>query len=861
MTANPTNSLERGDRFEAEVAELLTLRGFALIHDIRSDGFRADFIATKGSEPFKDTYLVEAKDQERPVGNEAVLKLAGAVSGYRKSFPRIIGLLVSRNGFTADANAAAELQDDIRIVTYDQLLDGLIDFSAYLGSYVQSYRESPIHRLFVDPACEEKGPTGVRRSPSLTVRVREWLADSASRRNLLLLGEYGTGKSVFVEHLAFELAEEIVQTNTSSLPVPIVVYLRHFADALGDLRRVITSHLVDDLRLSARFDAFIRLLKRGRILLILDGFDEMAMVVDAKTRDHNFLVLQTLCTGNARVLLTGRQEYFPSDKELESLLSNDRILNPATHVLFESGRRLPEFDRFHVAPFDDAQIHTYLQRCERYYPRSDFAGAETIAARIWQMHDLHELASRPVLLDLIVKTLPALTATTARVTAASLYDFYTRYWLEREEEKGKRLIPAEVKKAFVHELAWKMLFNGRLHVHYNDLPSDIIDFFRPHLDVELEAYDHDVRTCSYLHRDDKGNFSFAHKTFMEFFVAARTQRELSHGRSNPLAAVRFPSEIISFLVDLSDRVIMDSIGELIYSFGGNEIFQENLLRYLARLPLEVAVWPYLLSAAYFTGNQDRVVERMLRQRVERLPPEDRIPAIAEVLEMRETNADEQVARVVRRYLDFLGADSIAIQVFAEHLRTGRSLDAVVSESGVPVKFLYRQCESMERIRRAIIQVCGFFELEAAMSGGDEQVSPSDRRFFIERLHAPVVLVKEILTNFEVSVEETKQFLRQMNLREPEKLTAQSIVTRATIQSFAQQAHISVSAAGQLLSRSTKKLSALVEGFKSLPRRDRRKYVSEIQSMAGLDDKNFRTYLRLVLVAARKAGLFHGADVE
>ena len=37
MAADATASLERRDR--AEVAELITLRGFALIHDIRSDGF------------------------------------------------------------------------------------------------------------------------------------------------------------------------------------------------------------------------------------------------------------------------------------------------------------------------------------------------------------------------------------------------------------------------------------------------------------------------------------------------------------------------------------------------------------------------------------------------------------------------------------------------------------------------------------------------------------------------------------------------------------------------------------------------------------------------------------------------------
>jgi hypothetical protein len=858
MTADAKTSIDRGAQFETEVADLLKLRGFSLVPDIRLGGLRADLIATKGLPPFRETYLVEAKDQERPVGNEAVLKLAGAVSGYRKTFPRIIGLLVSKGGFTADAKAAAESQDDIRIVTLEQLVDGLIDFSSYLAEYAQSYRDSPMHNLFVDPGCKQEGPEGPKEWPSLTRRMREWLADPTSRKNLILLGEYGSGKTVFVEHFAFLLAEEILRGDSSDVPTPIVIYLRHFTEALGDLRRVITSHLVDDLRLEASYDAFVKLLKRGRILLMLDGFDEMAMVVDAKTRDHNFLVLQTLCTGNARVVLTGRPEYFPSDEDMESLTSADRVLNPMTHVLFEPGSPLPEFDKLHVTPFDEAHISSYLKRCERHYQRGEFPGVETVAARIKQT-DLHGLATRPVLLDLIVKTLPTVMTTKKKVTAADLYDFYTQFWLGREEEKGKRLIPAQVKTAFVHELAWKMVCNGRFYTHYNDLPSDIIDFFRPHRDADLEAYDHDIRACSYLHRDSKGNFSFAHKTFMEFFVASRTHRELLHSRSNPLAVVRLPSEILAFLADLSDETVADIVGGLAYSFGGNEIFQDNALRFLAKLTLEAAVWAHIECVAYFPGTQSHPADRLLRQRVEHLLPEQRIPAVARVFEMQEKNADDRLAHVVRRYVDLLGADSIAVKVFAEHLRKEQPFSTLISEAGIPAEFLYQACAAMERIRHAIEQVCGFPDLDASLRGREESIPPREQSFFTENLHAPLPLVRDILKTFDLSLDEARQFLRHLNLGEPKEPTAASIVTESAIHSFAQQTRLPESAAGQILTRSNKKPSALIDTFKSLPMRSRNRCIPEIQRAAGLVDKSFRTYFPLVVLAARKAGLLRSAD--
>jgi hypothetical protein len=102
----------------------------------------------------------------------------------------------------------------------------------------------------------------------------------------------------------------------------------------------------------------------------------------------------------------------------------------------------------------------------------------------------------------------------------------------------------------------------------------------------------------------------------------------------------------------------------------------------------------------------------------------------------------------------------------------------------------RQCETLSRIGRAIDQVCGFSELEAAIGSGDRNLSPAEQRVFVERLRAPLGLVKEILTTFDLSVEEAKQFLRYLNLRDPEKLTAQAAVTDDTIQSFARQVRIS-----------------------------------------------------------------------
>lgn len=472
-----------GLAFEAEVAEVLQMRGFSVVRDFRSDGFRADLIVSRGQDPFRESYVVEAKDHERPVGNEDVLKLGGAVNSLQRSFPGLAGLLVSRNGFSADAKKAAASQN-IRLTTLDQLIDGLIDFTSYLRNYVRDYQERRIFRLFVDPAFSVDLSTPIlQHEESLVSYLLKWPTTAGEHRGIILLGEYGVGKTAAAENFCYRLAKRIIEGHPN-LPVPILIHLKNFTHALHDLRYLITSHLVNELNTDGRYAAFIRLLRRGKIILLLDGFDEMAMAVDETTRDHNFILLQTLCTGDARVVITGRPEYFPSDQHLTNLISDERHLLPAAQSLLSEAHRMPKFAKLQILPFDQQRISTFLSLYENVAESAENYNAESVAKKIRDTYDLKSLASRPVLLDLIVKTLPRLSHWSEPATAATLYDQYTRFWLDREEQKGRKLIPRDIKEFFVLELAWRMITKGRHSIHYTDLPMEVLDFFNPQSSVD-----------------------------------------------------------------------------------------------------------------------------------------------------------------------------------------------------------------------------------------------------------------------------------------------------------------------------------------------------------------------------------------
>jgi len=110
--------------------------------------------------------------------------------------------------------------------------------------------------------------------------------------------------------------------------------------------------------------------------------------------------------------------------------------------------------------FDDGQIQEYLRKAR---PKT--------AAEDWQkiqaIYNLKELAQRPLLLDMIVKSLPKLEAGKP-INAVSLYTVYTNPWIDREETKG-RILDKNLKLQLMLELAWRMWDEEKPAIHYRDL--------------------------------------------------------------------------------------------------------------------------------------------------------------------------------------------------------------------------------------------------------------------------------------------------------------------------------------------------------------------------------------------------------
>lgn len=349
--------------------------------------------------------------------------------------------------------------------------------------------------------------------------VESWLK-CPDRQGLLILGDYGTGKTTFLQRFAAYQAQEFLR-EPDTQRCPVLLYLKDFPGGI-DARALLLaiSDAVGDPGVNRNLVE--RLLRRGRFLLLLDGFDEMGLQVDARTRRTAFVSLfKLMLLPGAKVIISGRPGYFPSWQELES------VLDLVGGTLGNVGELRVE--ALTIAPFDDDQIEKYLHSFQ--WNESDLT-LSRIKEVIRRVYNLRELAERPFLLDLIVKTIPVLDKYELQeISPGRLYEVYTERWLSREYAKGefRWLIQRSEKKAFMVELAWQMLVRGSLRIHFSELADWVRSYFSVANPETIDYLAQDIRTCSFLSRDDEGHYAFVHRSFMEFFVGLRLVEAVERG--------------------------------------------------------------------------------------------------------------------------------------------------------------------------------------------------------------------------------------------------------------------------------------------------------------------------------------------
>ncbi|MBK9968578.1 MAG: restriction endonuclease [Holophagales bacterium] len=299
----------REKRFEELVAELLRLLGYTVELEQLIDSNKVDLLARIQVGVDENTYLVECKDHEKAGGKETVEKLHGWLGQPRARSLGARGMVVAR-GFSPAAITYAKEQG-IKTLTAEDLERQLVDFGRYLDDLIRRFEQSPLAASYVTQRSRP-GATPDKVIEDLAAYGARW-ANGIGNRLWVLLGDYGTGKTAFSEKLAYDLAKQA--RGDFSKPIPFLINLRDVPNK-ASLDEVLHEHWARATGQRKDPRLFLHLVGRGRLVLLLDSFDEMGIATAGRSVVEQLRNLVKL-TGEAgetsqanRVLVTCREQFF-----------------------------------------------------------------------------------------------------------------------------------------------------------------------------------------------------------------------------------------------------------------------------------------------------------------------------------------------------------------------------------------------------------------------------------------------------------------------------------------------------------------------------------------------------------------------
>ncbi len=421
-----------------------------------------------------------------------------------------------------------------------------------------------LDRNHEDGLAASADEAGVDLIPTLI----EWAKDQTAPPFCALLGEYGTGKTVSCQMLADQVNTERKKPESGALPLALYFDLRRVdSKRLGEFA---VEPIIEQLLKSAdhahklKARELIDWVRVNPALVIFDGLDEVLVHLNPKQGQDFTRALWSIYPPShwqryadkdaapiaapanrpntvSKLLMSCRSHYFRTIADERALLvGQDR-----------ESIRASDYRAYLILPFNDEQILDYLKR---NFPQRD--PARTIAL-IADIHNLKELAQRPVLLRHIGAELAALEQRKIAgqaINTAVLYGLFVERWLSRDDAKHQLSLPH--KEVLMEHLAAELTRRGVRELGYERV-EDWLDRFiaaRPKWEGVYRATDReilkeDLRTATFIVRPDEKKFRFAHTSLQEYFLAGYLLHGLMAGEADSCRLPPPSSETFNFFAE------------------------------------------------------------------------------------------------------------------------------------------------------------------------------------------------------------------------------------------------------------------------------------------------------------------------
>lgn len=339
-----------GDGLRDIVGDLLAVRNGRPVRELLVAGKKADLVFEREEFGKRQTLFVETKDYDRNLRRDELVAIWADYEPVVKSRSPATLLVVTRCGLTSGAQAYIESHDKLSHQTIWQLENEIFGLTEYVRHLQGLFGAEGLSKYYVPSRASRVRYEGQSRliddeAAPLFETLVDWVA-SEETQPVALLGGYGAGKSSFAKRLISAQADRALSDPLARRP--ILVRLGDMARA-SSLAGLLGAQFTHDFPIDGfSVQNFLRLSDRGRLLTVLDGFDEMKHAMTWADFRSQVQALNRLTEGRAKVILLGRPSAFLSTEEHFHVLRGLKAMG-------DTFRRLPdwpEFIEYELAPFD-----------------------------------------------------------------------------------------------------------------------------------------------------------------------------------------------------------------------------------------------------------------------------------------------------------------------------------------------------------------------------------------------------------------------------------------------------------------------------------------------------------------------------
>jgi hypothetical protein len=469
--------------------------------------------------------------------------------------------LVVLNASTDDLVQLRRSYDPHRVdvFTYNGFLDAMLGADSICEQITSGMEFVRVHQTYVNQSVADE--SGNKLESDSVLAVRQWVRKNRGGL-LVILADAGHGKTSLAREIAYEMARTHLER--ADAPVPIFV---PFAEhrRVTDWAGLVLVRLQEHGVLGLHSDAFDFLLKEGRIVLILDGFDEMSEESGIKIAEENLRMIADHTHERGRVVLTSRSTFFRSSAEVAQII--EQRLDQSFIRVYE------------LLKFDASQRRDYLVK-----RLGSAAEANRVLSVMRPNEALTELAGSPLVLNMLAS---AIAEGAGRFTGgrdrASLYGAYFKAVFERERLRQGHQLSDDEQFEFLERIADSM-FADRTSVYSR---ADVAYFVAEALPKRIERLrgrktEEEALTsklCDHAAFSTEGSaIRFDHPTFRDFFAATRWARHIRDGSLQSLSRPNLPDAAVDFLAEMLPKDVIRRLaqGSLTRSADG-DLFR-NVLR-------------------------------------------------------------------------------------------------------------------------------------------------------------------------------------------------------------------------------------------------------------------------------------------